>query len=219
MHLNLNGICLKAQDLAVGYGKRTLLKDLNFCIKKGRTYLITGENGCGKSTLIKTMLGQVPILKGTMIKSPDTFADNRHVGYLPQKFINSLPHSFTALNLLYYTVNIHDSPFSSTSRKDRMDTIYCKAKSLSITHILNRPISTLSGGEIQMVRIMQMLINRCYLLIMDEPFNNLDAVYVRRILRMLETVRQKSNLTVIVTTHSHVDAILDNMNAVERICL
>ena len=217
--MSLNENILEARDLAIGYGKCTLLKHLNFCIKKGRTYLIQGENGCGKSTLIKTMLDKLPILKGTMIRSPDTFTDNRYVGYLPQKFINALPHSFTALNLLYYTVNIHDSPFRWTSHKDRIDTVYQQALSLGITHVLNRPISTLSGGELQMVRIMQMLINNCYLLIMDEPFNNLDVSYTRRIIKMLENVRKKSNLTVIMTTHSHVDTVLDNMDAVVQISL
>lgn len=147
-------LILKA--LEIGYSE-PLLEPLDTIIRNGQKVVITGINGVGKSTLIKTVLSQIPKLGGEFI-----WDRNTKINYLAQD--DFYLETLTAFEV---TKNIYES----FDRKE----VYSLLASLGITfEMANRSINTLSGGEQMKIKLALMRENYGNVLILDEPTNHLD---------------------------------------------
>lgn len=146
-----------AYDLSVGYDDDIVLKNVELDIQKGDKVGIFGSNGAGKSTLVKAILGQIPI-KGDLWLAPGA-----KVGYYSQHH-EGLDLTMTAEEQLIKIVG-----------KDRRgDARAMLAKLLLTGEDVEKPMSTMSGGERAKVALSILLLNGTNLLIMDEPTNYLD---------------------------------------------
>lgn len=148
---------LKVVDLEIGYNNNSLLEPLNLIIRNKDKVVITGKNGIGKSTLIKTIIESIPKISG------DFYWDkNVKINYLGQDE--------------FYLVN--DTPFNYVSNYYESFTnkeIYALLARYGITfEMANRPINTLSGGEQMKIKLALMKDNYGNVLILDEPTNHLD---------------------------------------------
>ncbi|MCL2284900.1 MAG: ATP-binding cassette domain-containing protein [Firmicutes bacterium] len=175
-----NGYVLEADSLEIGYD-RVLLPKMSFNLEWGRKMAITGFNGIGKTTLVKTLLGEIPALSGW-----SKFHDKVHVGYFRQEYAwdddTLTPYSYIA------------SLFPQMTRRE----IYTALAQAGIgaKHILQR-LTTLSGGEQAKVRICHLSLTRHNLLVLDEPTNHLD-VTAKEILQ--NAIREYAG-SVIVISH------------------
>lgn len=149
---------LTVKDLEVGYDS-TLLPKLNFGVMGGQKLIITGFNGIGKSTLLKTLVGRIPVISGHF-----QFSDQIKVGYYEQD-LNWDNGAMTPLQII-------SEQFPKLNVKEiRQHLARCGVKDKD----LSQEISTLSGGEQSKVKLCGLILCPFNFLILDEPTNHLDA--------------------------------------------
>lgn len=148
---------LLVDHLAVGY-YYPILSDINFRIKGGEKVVITGFNGIGKSTLLKTLINRLPVLQGSVL-----FSQQVVVGYFEQDLVWE-DKTMTPIQII-------SNVYPELSNKEvRKQLARC---GVSSKHAM-QAIDSLSGGEQSKVKISMLTIKPCNFLIMDEPTNHLD---------------------------------------------
>lgn len=173
---------IEAKMMTKEYDDRTLFQNAQFYINQGERIGLLGENGCGKTTLIKIILGDELPSKGELWKS-----DTIKIAYLSQD-VADLPVDQTTMDALGYT--------------DRESIL--KARTLLSNlglkegHI-NKPIGTLSLGERTRVKLVDMLMQEYDVLIMDEPTNHLDLPSREQ----LEKTLSEFTGTIITVSHDY----------------
>ncbi|MEH7072677.1 ribosomal protection-like ABC-F family protein [Neobacillus drentensis] len=173
---------VEAKNLAKSFANRTLFQSSNFYINYGDRLGLLGENGCGKTTLIKMMLGQEGYSNGDLWSS-----DSIKIAYLSQD-VDDLPADKTAIEALGF--------------KDRENVL--KARTLLANVGLNealitKPIGTLSLGERTRVKLVDMLMKEYDVLILDEPTNHLDLPSREQ----LENTLAEFTGTIITVSHDY----------------
>jgi ATPase subunit of ABC transporter with duplicated ATPase domains len=149
---------LSVKNLEIGYSS-PLLPKMNFKIPSGQKAVITGFNGIGKSTLLKTLIKLIPAISGSF-----QFAYNTKIGYYEQDL--KWDHSKQT------PIQIISEKYNRLSENQiRKHLAQCGIQSKSVM----QPISSLSGGEQSKVKICILMLTPCNLLILDEPTNHLDA--------------------------------------------
>ncbi len=148
---------LEVKDLKVGY-YYPILPPISFTLKTGKRMVVTGFNGVGKSTLIKTLMGDLPGMGGTF-----KFGERVVCGYFRQDTVweNDAVTPFQFISSLY----------PKFTKKE----VYAALAKVGITNEhIEQQLSTLSGGEQAKVRICHLMLTPCNLLVLDEPTNHLD---------------------------------------------
>ena len=184
-------------------GKDTVFEDVNFSVKKGEIFFILGPNGTGKSTLLKTMAGLLPLKKGKIkIEGRDVTKLSREniakkIGYLPQIHQPTFP--FKVLDVVLMGRAPHLSAFSSPGKKD-VDIAKEYIHKLGISHLIDKPYTEISGGERQLVLLARVLTQKPDILLLDEPTSHLDFGNQVRILGRIEGLSSQG-LAIIITSH------------------
>ncbi len=148
---------INAKDLVIGYDE-PLTSPMNFQIERNKKIAICGVNGLGKSTLLKTILGIIPPVSGTV-----EFGENVVYGYFEQE--DSKDNDNTALE------EIWNAYPSLTNHEVRLELARCGLTTDNITSMMK----VLSGGENAKVRLCKILLKELNFLILDEPTNHLDV--------------------------------------------
>lgn len=187
-------------NLSVYYGRTPALVSVRLDVADGEYLGIIGPNGGGKSTLLKAILGLVPIDSGTVQVYGKSNGHKRElIGYVPQ--FNSLDKRFP-ITLFEVVLTGHlrqgISPFYRYSAKDKEMTFELLER-VGIADLAKRRISDLSGGEFQRMLIARALAVQPRLLLLDEPTASVDAVSRDRIYTLLADLNQK--MTIILVTH------------------
>lgn len=171
---------LTVQNLEIGYSY-SLLPPINFEIRSGTRLAITGFNGIGKSTLLKTLIGELKPIAGTY-----HFVDNVVVAYFEQEHHFSNPN-LTPIEEIQNLYPLLDSG------KIRSQLARCGlANNLAIT-----PIKNLSGGEQSKLKLCKIMLQKANVLILDEPTNHLDHIAKEDLLKALK----KYDGTIIFVSH------------------
>lgn len=150
---------LKVKNLEIGYDK-PLLPKLNLVVKSGEKVVITGFNGIGKSTFLKTLMGEIPKLSGEF-----KFSENVEIGYFEQD-LNWHDDSLTPIQI------VSEKFPKLLEREIRNCLARCGVKANHVT----RRVSSLSGGEQAKVKLCILMLTKCNFMILDEPTNHLDSV-------------------------------------------
>ncbi|MDM8535110.1 metal ABC transporter ATP-binding protein, partial [Clostridiaceae bacterium HSG29] len=161
---------LTIKNLEVKYDDTVTLENVNFEIKEKTFITIIGPNGGGKTTLIKSILGFIEPSKGEIIKD-----SSLKIGYVPQK--NSFEEKFpidVKTVILSGILNKKIKLLHSYSKKD-IKALNITLKKLNIENLKDKHINELSGGELQKVLLARAIISKPNLLILDEPFSNIDS--------------------------------------------
>lgn len=150
-------VLFKCEDLVIGYDK-PISKPINLEILRGERVVIKGSNGIGKTTLIKSMLGLIPSINGSVTKSPALDID-----YFEQEVNGNRNTPFEEIRDSFPNLNNGEIHY------------FLSASGLTPQNIESQ-IITLSGGEAAKVRLCKLTITPCNCLILDEPTNHLDVL-------------------------------------------
>jgi ABC-type Mn2+/Zn2+ transport system ATPase subunit len=187
---------LKTAALALGYGEHVVLRDVNFHIQTGEFWFFLGQNGGGKSTLLRAVLGLLPPLSGTLWLHPDLGSRER-TGFVPQRcdLNHTLPitvREFVQLGLVGLQVN----------KAERSHRLTWALEKMGLLGLEGHSYWSLSGGQRQRALVARALIRRPALLVLDEPTNNLDLPTEDALLRLLAALNQSEQQTILFVTHN-----------------
>ncbi|QOR64723.1 ABC-F family ATP-binding cassette domain-containing protein [Cytobacillus suaedae] len=174
-----SNVVLEVESLEVGYEK-PLLPAFSFKLQRGEKVAITGYNGIGKSTTLKTLIGELSPLKGTI-----SFGQNVSPSYFAQEW-----NTTSAQTPLEFIWSLHEKMTQKEVRR-------VLARSGLKTDHIYQPLHSLSGGEQTRVRLCQLMLERSNWLILDEPTNHLDFQAKEALAIALE----KYEGTIIVVSH------------------
>ncbi|MEW6386451.1 MAG: metal ABC transporter ATP-binding protein [Thermodesulfobacteriota bacterium] len=205
------------RDLYQYYNHVPVLEDVNLEIRADNYVGILGPNGAGKSTLLKVILGLVKPSQGeVLVFGEDPVKLRRQgnlLGYLPQKPLNHPRFPVSVLDVVLMGRFGRIGLLRRPGRRDREIALKNLAR-LGITHLADRPIGELSGGEQQRVFIARALSVEPRLLVLDEPTISLDACAQDDLYEMMHRLKEELNLTVLVVSHDigavarHVDDVI-----------
>lgn len=189
---------ITCQNLAIGYDGRSILRNINFSVNEGDYLCIIGENGTGKSTLMRTLLRLQQPVSG-MIRYGDGLKNNE-IGYLPQQTMiqKDFPASVREIILSGCQNRLGLRPFYSRKEKKHADQIMGKLK---ITKLEHRCYRELSGGQQQRVLLARALCATDKILLLDEPVSGLDPIVTKEMYRLIERINRDDKITVIMISH------------------
>lgn len=194
---------IQLKNLQIGYDK-PLITNINTYLKQGDVCLIIGNNGIGKTTLIKTLLRQIPILSG------EIFINNKNLKKLSLDDISKLisivfskteiPNNYTTNDLISFGKFTHYNYYIKLSQKDNQE-IENIIKKLNLENYKNHYLKTLSDGNFQKTLIGRALAQNTPFIILDEPTNHLDEQNKISILKILRNMAKKMGKTILFSSH------------------
>lgn len=191
---------VEIKDLTVFYGQTPALTNVSFQVEEGEFLGIMGPNGGGKSTLLKAMLGLVPITQGSIkIYNQDVKEKGSSIGYVPQFATMDKRFPISVFEVvLTGCIRKELAPFFKYTEKDK-ERAQEQLKRVGIENLSNRQISELSGGEFQKLLIARALAVQPRLLLLDEPTASVDAKSREQIYHLLGELNKE--ITIILVTH------------------
>ena len=198
---------LQVNNITFGYSKNKIVLDnFNFTLQKGEHLCVMGESGCGKSTLLKAIYGLLDLQKGTIF-----WNENQVLGpefhlvpgmdffkYVAQDF-DLMPYISVSENIKKFLSRFY--PEESEARtQELLEVIEMKA-------FENTKVKNLSGGQKQRVAIARALANEPELILLDEPFGQIDNFKKNSLRRRLFKYLKDKNIACIVATHDKNDAL------------
>ena len=199
------GPLLKVTDLSCGYGERVVLEKLNFNLWPGFFCGILGPNGCGKSTLINTICRVNEPLGGSLLfGEQDLCTISRRelaarIAVVPQETHVAFP--FKVREVVAMGRNPHLSGLFGSGYDLENEKVDQALSATGISHLAERAITRLSGGERQLVLLARALAQEPQLLLLDEPTSNLDINHSVKILRLVATKVRQEKLTALAVFH------------------
>ncbi|GAA1527105.1 ABC transporter ATP-binding protein [Nocardioides humi] len=194
---------LRADGLAVRYGDRVVIEDLDVVIPDGRMTVVVGPNACGKSTLLRALARLVPAAAGTLTLDDRPLADYgakelaRRLGLLPQS--PTAPDGLTVADLVARGRYPHQSLLRQWSPADRA-AVDAAMAAADVTDLADRGVGELSGGQRQRVWLAMVLAQETGLLLLDEPTTYLDIAHQVEVLELARRLSVEGR-TVVTVLH------------------
>lgn len=191
-------IQISCQDLTIGYGSHTILEHLNFSVNEGDYLCIIGENGSGKSSLMRTILKLQNPISGQIIYNHQI--QQNGIGYLPQQtsFQKDFPASVREIVLSGCDRRSGFYPFYRAADKKRAAEAM---QQLKITHLAHRCYRELSGGQQQRVLLARALCATEQILFLDEPVSGLDPEVTADFYALLRHLNHQEGITILMISH------------------
>lgn len=193
---------ISARNLAVGYGSRIIWRDATFTVNRGEFVAVIGPNGAGKTTLFRLLLGlQQPSGGSISVFDSSPGRGNPKIGYVPQKHNIDNETNVESLELVRLGLSGTRWGFNPFSRDDRtaaLDTL----GNVGGADLARRPLSQLSGGELQRVFLAEALVSRPELLLLDEPLSNLDIRRERELVQLVNDVVKSRSVAALLIAHN-----------------
>ncbi len=195
---------IELKGASFGYDHQDIFKDINFKIGKGEIFCIIGPNGCGKTTLLDSILGILKLkggdvlINGGSIQKMRPHEIARQVAYIPQIHTKTFP--YTVMDVVLMGRAAYTGIFSSPTEEDAA--VAEEALQLvGLIRLKDRPYTRLSGGEGQLVMIARALAQKTPVLIMDEPTAHLDFKHELTVLETIVQLISETGLSIIMATH------------------
>jgi iron complex transport system ATP-binding protein len=206
---------LAAVDLAFGYPEHLVGRDANLDIRDGEVFCLLGPNGCGKTTLFKTLLGLLTPIGGTVWIGGERLCAlsrtevARRMAYVPQA--QAMPFPYRVLDVVIMGRVSHRGLFSGPGVEDRHAAFEALAE-LGIETLADRDVTRLSGGQRQLVTVARAIAQSAPVIVMDEPTASLDFGNQVRVLGEIRKLARRG-ATVVLSTHNpdHAFAIGDRV--------
>ena len=185
--------------------KRTAIRNVNLTINARELVYVVGPNAAGKTTLLETINGMLPPFKGTVrVFGLNVQTHGRRVrceiGYVPQDFMVKPGEPYTAIDVVlmgrYGRIGFLNQP-QGTDRAEALEAM----RLIGIEELAQRPMGKLSGGQQQKVMLARALAKKPKILLLDEPFSNLDPDSRGQIPSIISRLHEERGLTTIIVTH------------------
>lgn len=196
------------QQVSIRYGERTILKDLNWTVKNGEHWALSGENGAGKSTLLSLICADNPqsyacniSLFGRKRGSGESIWEiKKHIGYVSPEMHRAYMKNLPALAIV--ASGLHDSIGLYKQMKTEDEQICSWWMDIfGIASLKERNFLQLSSGEQRLVLLARAFVKDPELLILDEPLHGLDLYNRRMVKDIIEAFCQRANKTLVMVTH------------------
>lgn len=175
---------ISANAVSVYRDNRSVLRDITLKIKEHDFMTIIGPNGAGKSMLLKCLIGFYEPDQGSVTRKNDL-----KIGYVPQRLVTDA------------LIPISVSQFIKLRKKASADKFVSVVKETGIGNYLDQPIDSLSGGEMQRVLLARALLDEPELLVLDEPAQNLDITGQLAFYKLIETIYNDRNISILMVSH------------------
>ncbi|HNW33972.1 MAG TPA: ABC transporter ATP-binding protein [Candidatus Ozemobacteraceae bacterium] len=201
---------ISVRDLHFTYGGTPVLNSISCDIQCGERVAVLGPNGAGKSTFFHILSGLLPAYRGEVrlgdreVKTLSRCEIARHLALVPQRHDPVFPYPVREFILMGR--HPHLGTFSQPGVDDMM-LVETAAEEIGITHLLDRPYSNLSGGELQLVLLARALTQDSPVLMLDEPNSHLDFRNRFRVLDLVCCLSVQKKLTVLMTLHDPNDVL------------
>ena len=195
---------LKAENITVRFGERTVVDHLSFHLREGQWLMLVGPNGAGKSTLIETISQGVAytgniLLEGKDIRRFKAAQLARKVGVLAQK--NVVGYAYTVDEVVGLGRYAYRQSFLSARDDGGKDQVERALSLTGLTDLRHASVLTLSGGELQRTFLAQVFAQNPQILILDEPANHLDLKYQQHIFSLISDWLKTPGRAVISVVH------------------
>jgi iron(III) transport system ATP-binding protein len=195
---------IEARNLRRSYGGVVAVEDLTLDVQEGELFALLGPSGCGKTTSLRMIAGFEPSeggtlrLRGTTVSSADTFVppERRGVGVVFQDYA-LFPHMSVAENVAY---GLDSSDERARRTGEALELV-------GLGGLGDRSVHGLSGGEQQRVALARTLAPQPRLLLLDEPFSNLDPSLRSRVRSELREILREAGITALLVTHDQEEAL------------
>lgn len=196
-------------DLTVRRGARAVLDRVQLAVAAGEWVSVVGPNGAGKTTLLHVLAGLVTVdsdarLTGTVEVAgldPQTARRARvaaRVALMPQR--PTVPEGLSVTELVMLGRTPHIARFAMPSAVDR-DVVCDTIARLDLQGLADRPVTALSGGELQRVMLARALAQQPAVLLLDEPTSALDVGHQQQVLELVDAMRTEDAITVVAAMH------------------
>lgn len=193
---------LELHGVSAGYREHIVISEIDLMVAAGQVTSVIGRNGCGKTTLLRTMAGQLPtssgniLIDGRAIASYGSRALARHISYLPQAR-STTPISVQTL--------VEHGRFPHLSFPRRLtprdhDMVASSMQSAGVWELRRQPLNMLSGGERQKAWIAMALAQDAGIILLDEPATWLDVGSQRAVYQLAASLRERGK-TVVMVVH------------------
>lgn len=197
---------LRVQNISFGYDDKKVIKQIDFTINKGQNIAIIGESGCGKSTLLKLIYGLYDLDEGRIFWNETEVLGTKYnlvpgmsfMKYLSQDF-DLMPYITVAENVGKYLSNVHPE-----NKKQRIEELL---EIVEMSDFSNVKAKYLSGGQQQRVALARVLALEPEVLLLDEPFSQIDNFRKNALRRNLFAYLKSKEVTCIIATHDSTDAL------------
>ncbi|KJR42837.1 ABC transporter-like domain protein [Candidatus Magnetoovum chiemensis] len=195
---------IEVTDLSVRYQQNPVLENISFSVYAGDYVAIAGTNGCGKTTLIKTILGLSQDYSGTIKlfgEKIENFSEHRRIGYLPQTSYLSRQGFPATVREIVACGLLSIKKFPKRTEKKDIALVDRVLSMLKIEKLKDKLIGRLSGGEKQRVLLARALVSEPELLILDEPTTSLDPSARNDFYETVSELNKQINVTVLMVSH------------------
>lgn len=182
----MSKVLVEIEQLYVGYDRRPVLKEVSLQIFEQDYLGVIGPNGGGKTTLVKTILGLLKPLSGTIRLGNGL---NKQIGYMPQ--INQIDQKFPILVSEVVASGLN----SKSAGKDKQ--VAAVLERMGLTDLAKRPIGELSGGQLQRTLLGRAIVNNPRLLILDEPSSYVDKYFEIHFYDLLREINQTAAIVLV----------------------
>jgi multiple sugar transport system ATP-binding protein len=213
---------IELKNISKKFGSKTALKGLDLEIEDGQFFVLLGETGAGKTTTLRIVAGLEKPTEGSVlidgVDVNDWGAAERDVALVLQQY--SLYPRYTVRENLEFPLKSKIRRIEAAEIAERVDRV---AKTLQISHLLDRKTDKLSGGEMQRVSIGRAIVRQPRVFLMDEPLSALDAKLREALRTELKNLQMNLGATFLFVTHDQVEAmsmgdrigVLDNGHLVQ----
>ncbi|MBR2927771.1 MAG: metal ABC transporter ATP-binding protein [Oscillospiraceae bacterium] len=199
-------ILLACRDLTLGYEQQALVEHLTLDIASGDYLCVMGENGSGKSTFLKSILGLLKPIRGEIIRSDALRLSG--IGYLPQQTQSQKDFPATVKEIVLSGF-LSARGFRFTYSAAELSAAMMHMGKLGILELQGRCYRELSGGQQQRVLLARALCAASKLLVLDEPVTGLDPAAAQDLYKTLRYLNEKEGIAVLMVTHDLNNALAE----------
>ncbi len=194
---------LELKNVCYSYGKSQVIHDLSFKVETGEFLCVLGPNGCGKTTLLKNILGLLIPSSGSIVIDGEDIQElsitrlAQIMGYIPQA--HTPPFPFKVFDVVLMGRTSYLSSLAVPGKEDEK-IAFESLEELNISHLKDKIYTKISGGERQLVLIARALAQQPKILIMDEPTSSLDFGKQHLVLEHMRLLSKKG-ISIVMVTH------------------
>ena len=199
---------VKLNKVSIRYGDRTILKELDWTVRRGEKWALSGENGAGKSTLLSLVCADNPqsyacdiSLFGRKRGTGESIWEiKKHIGYVSPEmhraYLKNLPAIEIVASGLHDSIGLYKRP-----HQEQMAVCEWWMDVFGIASLKDKPFLQLSSGEQRLALLARAFVKDPELLILDEPLHGLDTFNRRRVKKVIEAFCRRQDKTMIMVTH------------------